>query len=209
VCDLKHYKSGNVRSGRLYSAPLRILTPVLCWQFALRWRTETEVLAGEGETTCGNTRCGHHHHIPERLAHTVPPLTTLELPFAYVEHGENKAALVKVVLCPKCLDKLMWKRRKDKERAQDDSRVELDYVKREDLGIVREDKKKERRMRGRSKDVREEEGGVKQEEVEVDLGSQTKERRRKDRSVGGGEKRHRRRSSRSRSPHERKQLRFS
>ncbi|KAJ7261761.1 folate-sensitive fragile site protein Fra10Ac1-domain-containing protein [Mycena haematopus] len=89
VCDLKHYKSGN---------------------FSLRWRTESEVLAGAGETTCGNTRCEHHE------GRRQPPLTTLELPFAYTEHGEAKSALVKAVLCEKCLKKLMWKRRKEKER---------------------------------------------------------------------------------------------
>ncbi|KAL0954423.1 hypothetical protein HGRIS_003409 [Hohenbuehelia grisea] len=88
VCDLKHYKSG---------------------QFALRWRTENEVLSGAGETSCGNTRCEHHASTAQ-----LPKLTTLELPFAYQEHGEAKSALVKVVLCPRCLKKLMWKR--DKER---------------------------------------------------------------------------------------------
>lgn len=45
-------------------------------------------------------------------------LTTLELPFAYIEHGEPKNALVKVVLCPRCVKKLMWKRRKDKEEKE-------------------------------------------------------------------------------------------
>jgi len=40
----------------------------------------------------------------------------VELPFAYVEHGEAKNALVKVVLCPRCIKKLMWKRMKEKER---------------------------------------------------------------------------------------------
>ncbi|KAJ7024765.1 folate-sensitive fragile site protein Fra10Ac1-domain-containing protein [Mycena alexandri] len=91
VCDLKHYKSGN---------------------FSLRWRTEAEVLAGAGETTCGNTRCEHH----DLRGRRPPPLTTLELPFAYTEHAEEKSALVKAVLCEKCLGKLMWKRRKEKER---------------------------------------------------------------------------------------------
>ncbi|KAJ7158425.1 folate-sensitive fragile site protein Fra10Ac1-domain-containing protein [Mycena filopes] len=91
VCDLKHYKSGN---------------------FSLRWRTEAEVLAGAGETTCGNTRCEHH----DTRGRRPPPLTTLELPFAYIEHGEEKSALVKAVLCKKCLGKLMWKRQKEKER---------------------------------------------------------------------------------------------
>ncbi|KAJ6545087.1 folate-sensitive fragile site protein Fra10Ac1-domain-containing protein [Mycena vulgaris] len=93
VCDLKHYKSGN---------------------FALRWRTEAEVLAGAGETSCGNTRCEHHDPAARRRRTT--PLSTLELPFTYAEHGEAKSALVKTVLCQKCLGKLMWKRRKEKER---------------------------------------------------------------------------------------------
>ena len=43
-------------------------------------------------------------------------MKTLELPFAYVEKGENKMALVKVVLCDKCCKKLMWKRNKEKEK---------------------------------------------------------------------------------------------
>ncbi|KAI0076008.1 hypothetical protein K474DRAFT_1708521 [Panus rudis PR-1116 ss-1] len=95
VCDLKHYKSGN---------------------FSLRWRTEDEVLSGAGETTCGNTRCPFHsaHNVEE--AH--PSLTALELPFAYVENGESKFALVKVVLCGKCVKKLMWKRNKEKEERE-------------------------------------------------------------------------------------------
>ncbi|KAJ7094291.1 folate-sensitive fragile site protein Fra10Ac1-domain-containing protein [Mycena epipterygia] len=104
VCDLKHYKSGN---------------------FSLRWRTEAEVLAGAGETTCGNTRCEHHGPGSRRP----PPLSTLELPFAYTEGGESKSALVKAVLCERCLGKLMWKRRKEKEQL----RVEAgDSVKKEE-----------------------------------------------------------------------------
>jgi len=90
VCDLKHYKSGN---------------------FALRWRTEDEVLSGAGETTCANTRCEHHR------GGSKVPLTTLELPFAYVEHGEEKSALVKVILCDRCVRKLMWKKNKYSQRA--------------------------------------------------------------------------------------------
>ncbi|KAI0267693.1 folate-sensitive fragile site protein Fra10Ac1-domain-containing protein [Gloeopeniophorella convolvens] len=89
VCDLKHYKSGNL---------------------ALRWRTEAEVLSGAGETSCGNTRCEHHDN-PDAPAQ----LATLELPFTYEEHGERKSALVKVVLCPRCTKKLMWKHNKQKE----------------------------------------------------------------------------------------------
>ncbi|KAI0322141.1 folate-sensitive fragile site protein Fra10Ac1, partial [Amylostereum chailletii] len=95
VCDLKHYKSGN---------------------FSLRWRTESEVLSGAGETTCGNTRCIHHQLLsgddPDRGSEV--SLVTLELPFAYEEHGEMKSALVKVVLCSRCSKKLMWKRNHEK-----------------------------------------------------------------------------------------------
>ncbi|KAF9068930.1 folate-sensitive fragile site protein Fra10Ac1-domain-containing protein, partial [Rhodocollybia butyracea] len=95
VCDLKHYKSGN---------------------FALRWRTEDEVLSGAGESTCGNTRCRHEYS--RRSEGKKAALTTLELPFAYMERGESKTALVKVVLCDKCFDKLMWKRRQGKESSK-------------------------------------------------------------------------------------------
>ncbi|KAF7792254.1 hypothetical protein EIP86_003290 [Pleurotus ostreatoroseus] len=95
VCDLKHYKSGN---------------------FALRWRTEEEVVSGAGESTCGNTRCALHS--PRNIDPQDPraSLKTLELPFSYLEEGENKLALVKVVLCDKCCQKLMYKRNKEKGR---------------------------------------------------------------------------------------------
>jgi len=97
VCDLKHYKSGN---------------------FALRWRTEEEVLSGSGETTCGNTRC--QRHFASRYPGQDSPLTTLELPFSYSEQGESKSALVKVALCEKCVKKLMWKRHKEKEKGMEE-----------------------------------------------------------------------------------------
>ncbi|KAL5486074.1 hypothetical protein ACEPAI_7118 [Sanghuangporus weigelae] len=94
VCDLKHYKSGN---------------------FALRWRTEEEVLNGAGEETCGNTRCPLHFPSSTSTSMPTPGLKTVELPFAYEEHGEHKSALVKVVLCDACLRKLMWKREREKK----------------------------------------------------------------------------------------------
>nr|GAT55910.1 predicted protein [Mycena chlorophos] len=116
VCDLKHYKSGN---------------------FSLRWRTESEVLSGAGESTCGNTRCTHHDprnadsetHKPKRGR-----LTTLELPFAYEEHGEAKSALVKTVLCEKCLGKMMWKKRKEREAAGSARREDREVDGDEDYG---------------------------------------------------------------------------
>ncbi|KAH7930152.1 hypothetical protein BV22DRAFT_1028654 [Leucogyrophana mollusca] len=96
VCDLKHYKSGN---------------------FALRWRTESEVLSGTGESTCANIRCTHH---PVSSV----PLSTLELPFAYEEHGATKSALVKVALCSKCVRKLMWKRKHERRPGDGDKPTE-------------------------------------------------------------------------------------
>jgi protein FRA10AC1 len=39
----------------------------------------------------------------------MPGLRSFELPFAYVEGGERKEALVKVRLCPRCEGKLLWK----------------------------------------------------------------------------------------------------
>lgn len=68
-------------------------------------------MSGAGETTCGNTRCAHH-----TADEQMPPLSTLELPFAYEEQGEAKSALVKVVLCGRCVKKLLWKRQKEKEQ---------------------------------------------------------------------------------------------
>ena len=111
VCDLKHYKSGNVSSTfqALGSLKLTIDSRVIIFQFALRWRTEAEVLLGAGETSCGNTRCVHHD-----VNAPMPSLSTLELPFVYEEQGQTKSALVKVVMCERCVKKLMWKRQKDK-----------------------------------------------------------------------------------------------
>ncbi|KAG8928838.1 hypothetical protein FRC03_010054 [Tulasnella sp. 419] len=99
ICDLKHYKSGNV---------------------ALRWRTEDEVVSGVGQFTCANPRCAYHPtSVLEDDSHPMPTLTTLELPFAYEEHGEKKVALVKTVLCPRCKRKLTWKRDKEKAAARE------------------------------------------------------------------------------------------
>jgi protein FRA10AC1 len=88
------------------------------FQFALRWRTESEVLSGAGERSCSNTRCPLHTP-PLDEEDRIPGLATLELPFAYEERGEKKSALVKVVLCARCVRKLMWKREREKAAARD------------------------------------------------------------------------------------------
>jgi len=159
VCDLKHYKSGN---------------------FSLRWRTEDEVISGAGETTCGNSRCPFHdtHHVEQYH----PSLTTLELPFSYVEDGESKFALVKVVLCPRCVKKLMYKRKKEKEEQGESLRNE---VKEEPQEVKLEEE-------GRSQVPRADEEG-----------SRTRDERRRERrhrSPADAEGRRRSSRSRSRSP---------
>jgi protein FRA10AC1 len=60
-------------------------------RIGLRWRTESEVVAGKGQFSCASVSCTETH-----------PLTTLELPFRYVEKGEVKSALVKTRLCGPC-----------------------------------------------------------------------------------------------------------
>jgi protein FRA10AC1 len=85
-------------------------------QFALRWRTEDEVVAGIGESSCANTRCKRHDPSSLSVA-SRGALHTLELPFGYVEEGQVKSALVKVVLCDKCVKKIMWKRMQEKNAA--------------------------------------------------------------------------------------------
>jgi protein FRA10AC1 len=131
-------------------------------QFALRWRTEDEVLSGAGETTCGNTRCSHH--VSTRFQNeggNRVSLSTLELPFAYLEHGESKSALVKVVLCGRCVKKLMWKRTKEKEKEMSalirDSRLPGNEDSKDALEINHEDKEIEkRRQKKRSREEEEE-----------------------------------------------------
>ena len=56
----------------------------------LRWRTERETFDGKGQFICGNKGC----NVDEGLA-------SFELNFAYVEHGEQKQALVKLRTCPR------------------------------------------------------------------------------------------------------------
>ncbi|TBU50336.1 folate-sensitive fragile site protein Fra10Ac1-domain-containing protein [Dichomitus squalens] len=172
VCDLKHYKSGN---------------------FALRWRTEEEVLSGAGETTCGNTRCPLHREFPGGEDDNVrPALTVLELPFSYTERGESKFALVKVVLCAKCCKKLMWKR--NKEKKEQNKQEEEELAKEGSHEAAENDGGEERRRRRRR--------SYSSSDEDRDPGEQARKRRVSD---DDARERSRRRSSRSRSPHRRKE----
>jgi protein FRA10AC1 len=101
-----------------------------------------------------------------------------------VEQGESKSALVKVVLCPRCLKKLMWKRRKEKEMALEQNSGEPS-----------------------NNTLHSENGGmpalqqnIKTEEVDVEVGTHRPVHRQENPIDEG---RRRRRSSRSRSPRHR------
>ncbi|KAF8905090.1 folate-sensitive fragile site protein Fra10Ac1-domain-containing protein [Gymnopilus junonius] len=164
VCDLKHYKSGN---------------------FALRWRTEEEVLDGSGETTCGNTRC--EHHFPSRLQseEAKPALTTLELPFTYVEHGESKSALVKVILCGRCVEKLMWKHNKEKEKRR---RAEEEAAALHDSHHPEEEEESLKSAKNKN---------------ENDRAERHRQKKRSRETIEERERSHKRRTSRSKSPQQR------
>ncbi|GAA5893115.1 uncharacterized protein JCM6883_007571 [Sporobolomyces salmoneus] len=112
----------------------------------LRWRTEAEVLSGIGHLTCASLRCQFHQPDPSLQAshsqlnndddndtedlpidpESSQPLVRTrleenEMNFGYVEQGEKKSSLVKVVVCRECGKKLRRGREKakeDRERAQ-------------------------------------------------------------------------------------------
>lgn len=158
-------------------------------QFALRWRTEAEVLSGAGENTCGNSRCKHHND-----QDGVVKLSTLELPFAYEEHGERKSALVKVVLCPRCLKKLMWKRNKEKATGQPEIQLDGPVEPGDDEGMEdgADDMKRLRPSKGNMADKR--------ESTTVEAGSSIRRRTSRSRSPRNRKDNHRSRRRRSTSP---------
>ncbi|XP_037610964.1 protein FRA10AC1 [Sebastes umbrosus] len=76
-------------------------------KFGFRWRTENEVVSGQGQFQCGNKRC-----------ETQEGLKSWEVNFAYVEHGEKKNALVKLRLCPECSFKLNYHHKRKEVKAK-------------------------------------------------------------------------------------------
>ena len=64
---------------------------------AMRWRIEKEVYEGKGQFSCGNKDCSKNE-----------ALTSWEVNFSYYEQSEQKNALVKLRLCPKCSKKLNY-----------------------------------------------------------------------------------------------------
>uniref|UniRef100_A0A2N9HUC2 Protein FRA10AC1 n=1 Tax=Fagus sylvatica TaxID=28930 RepID=A0A2N9HUC2_FAGSY len=85
----------------------------------LRWRTEKEVISGKGQFICGNKHCDEKDGLASYEA-SVPSsiINLLLVNFCYSEAGENKQALVKLVTCERCADKLHYKRRKEKEQSE-------------------------------------------------------------------------------------------
>ncbi|XP_009775584.1 uncharacterized protein [Nicotiana sylvestris] len=77
-------------------------------KIGLRWRTEKEVISGKGQFVCGNKHCDERDGI-----------ASYEVNFSYVEAGENKQALVKLVTCERCAEKLHYKKRKEKEKEKE------------------------------------------------------------------------------------------
>ncbi|XP_077210307.1 folate-sensitive fragile site protein [Tasmannia lanceolata] len=76
-------------------------------KIGLRWRTENEVMSGKGQFICGNKQCNEKDD-----------LASYEVNFSYFEAGENKQALVKLVACRRCAEKLVYKRQKEKEQLE-------------------------------------------------------------------------------------------
>ncbi|KAM2815433.1 hypothetical protein COP1_039798 [Malus domestica] len=82
-------------------------------KIGLRWRTEKEVVSGKGQFICGNKHCD----VKDGLA-------SYEVNFSYFEAGENKQALVKLVTCQRCSEKLHYKRLKEKEQMEKEKKEE-------------------------------------------------------------------------------------
>uniref|UniRef100_A0A7N0RI81 Protein FRA10AC1 n=1 Tax=Kalanchoe fedtschenkoi TaxID=63787 RepID=A0A7N0RI81_KALFE len=76
-------------------------------KIGLRWRTEKEVISGKGQFICGNKHCNEKDG-----------LASYEVNFSYLEAGESKQALVKLITCPACSEKLHYKKQKEKAEAE-------------------------------------------------------------------------------------------
>lgn len=76
-------------------------------KIGLRWRTEKEVISGKGQFVCGNKHCGEKDG-----------LASYEVNFSYIEAGESKQALVKLVACERCAKKLNYKKQKEKDKLE-------------------------------------------------------------------------------------------
>ncbi|XP_065870911.1 uncharacterized protein [Euphorbia lathyris] len=107
-------------------------------KIGLRWRTEKEVMSGKGQFICGNKHCDEKDQ-----------LASYEVNFSYSEAGENKQALVKLVACERCAEKLNYKKRKDKERLEKLEKEE--YKRKREPTKVNDDRDYERSKAKRKK----------------------------------------------------------
>ncbi|KAM0827292.1 hypothetical protein ACQ4PT_068288 [Festuca glaucescens] len=117
-------------------------------KIGLRWRTEKEVISGKGQFICGNRKCDEN-----------VGLGSYEVNFSYVEAGEQKQALVKLVACKRCAEKLAHKRQKEKEK-------EMKLSAEEDL---KERDKRKREHDDESEDTTEDESSKKRSRKKKDL----------------------------------------
>ncbi|KAK4365170.1 hypothetical protein RND71_016528 [Anisodus tanguticus] len=109
-------------------------------KIGLRWRSEKEVISGKGQFVCGNKHCNERDG-----------LASYEVNFSYVEAGENKQALVKLVVCERCAEKLLYKKRKEKDQSRENLK---DEHRRKRERSVSDDKNKDdnyERRKGRSR----------------------------------------------------------
>ncbi|KAK1648187.1 hypothetical protein QYE76_065992 [Lolium multiflorum] len=117
-------------------------------KIGLRWRTEKEVISGKGQFICGNRKCDEN-----------VGLGSYEVNFSYVEAGEQKQALVKLVACKRCAEKLAHKRQKEKEK-------EMKLSAEEDL---KERDKRKREHEDESEETTEDESSKKRSRKKKDL----------------------------------------
>ncbi|KAJ1696680.1 hypothetical protein LUZ63_005192 [Rhynchospora breviuscula] len=110
-------------------------------KIGLRWRIEKEVISGKGQFICGNKKCD-----------AKDDLGSYEVNFSYVEAGEHKQALVKLVACPRCAEKLAYKRQKEKQKEKPSRKREREQ---EEYDDSHEDEpaKSDHRKRKARKDV--------------------------------------------------------
>jgi len=98
LVDLRHYKEGRV---------------------GMRWRVESEVIAGKGQFICGSVSCTSRDM-----------LHSYEVPFSYREGGTPKQALVKVRVCPECCYRLHYKKGKEYAKEVMRKQLEMEHVRR-------------------------------------------------------------------------------
>ncbi|XP_012672837.1 protein FRA10AC1 isoform X2 [Clupea harengus] len=116
-------------------------------KFGFRWRTEQEVVSGNGQFLCGNKRCEKQEG-----------LKSWEVNFAYVELGEKRNALVKLRLCPECSFKLNYhhKRkevtRKKRQRSDGEGDADTPRVKRRRSSNSKKQKKNKRKHKKRRRE---------------------------------------------------------